>query len=280
MMSDIVVYDSGEIELKISIEHERICLRAEDIALIFDVHRPAVVKHIGNIYKTNEWQEVSTCSILEQVAKDGKKRKIKFYNLDMIIAVGYRINSKKATNFRLWATKVLKEYIHHGYTINSQKITVNRFTNLENEVKDLKKAVKNIKEDKKELQISRGVFYEGQVYDAYVLINDIFKTAKSEIVLIDNYIDDMVLTLFSKYPNLNYIIITKTTSKQLQPDIKKYQTQYNNLKIKKSNNYHDRFLIIDKTQAYHIGASLKDLGKKVFGFREIDKNILRWEDDE
>jgi hypothetical protein len=93
--------------------------QAEDIALIFDVHRPAVVKHIGNIYKTNELQEVSTCSILEQVAKDGKKRKIKFYNLDMIIAVGYRINSKKATNFRRWATKVLKEYIHHGYTINS-----------------------------------------------------------------------------------------------------------------------------------------------------------------
>jgi hypothetical protein len=144
---------------------------------------------------------------LEQVAKDGKKRKIKFYNLDMIIAVGYRINSKKATNFRRWATKVLKEYIHHGYTINSQKITVNRFTNLENEVKDLKKAVKNIKEDKKELQISRGVFYEGQAYDAYVLINDIFKTAKSEIVLIDNYIDDMVLTLFSKYPNLNSYLI-------------------------------------------------------------------------
>jgi hypothetical protein len=110
--------------------------------------------------------------------------------------------------------------------INSQKITVNRFTNLENEDKDLKKAVKNIKEDKKELQISRGVFYEGQVYDAYVLINDIFKTAKNEIALIDNYIDDMVLTLFSKYPNLNYIIITKTTSKQLQPDIKKYQARW------------------------------------------------------
>jgi hypothetical protein len=124
--NNIVVFQDGEIELKVSIEKESIWLKAEDIATLFEVNRPAIVKHIGNIYKTDELEENLTCSILEQVAKDGKKRKIKFYNLDMIISVGYRVNSKRATNFRRWATSVLKEYIFDGYAINREKITQQR----------------------------------------------------------------------------------------------------------------------------------------------------------
>ncbi len=108
------------------------------------------------------------------------------------------------------------------------------------------------------------------------MINDIFKLTKQEIVLIDNYIDDMVLTLFSKYPKLNYTIITQKPSKQSKLDIDKYNSQYNNLKLKISNRYHDRFLIVDDSQVYHMGASLKDLGKKVFAFSKIDKKMLKW----
>ena len=278
-MSDIIVYDNGEVELNISVENESTWLKTEDIALLFSVHRPAVVKHIGNIYKTEELPRHSTCSILEQVAKDGKRRKIKYYNLDMIIAVGYRVNSKKATQFRIWATKVLKEYIYNGYAINSQKITVDRFMHLEESVNSLRQEVKSLKEEKNQIQLTQGVFYKGQIYDAYVLINDILKSAKQEVVLIDNYIDDTVLTLFSKYPNLHYTIITKSISKQLKLDINKYNTQYNNLTIKLSNNYHDRFLILDHSEAYHIGASLKDLGKKIFAFSEIDREMLRLDDE-
>jgi len=278
-MSDIIVYDNGEVELNISVENGNAWLKTEDIALLFTVNRPAVVKHIGNIYKTEELQEYLSCSILEQLAKDGKRRKIKYYNLDMIIAVGYRVNSKKATQFRIWATKVLKEYIYNGYAINSQKITVDRFIHLEESVNTLKEEIKNLKEEKNKIQLTQGVFYNGQIYDAYVLINDIFKSAKQEVVLIDNYIDDTVLTLFSKYPKLSYTIITKNISKQLKLDINKYNAQYNNLKIEKSNKYHDRFLMLDNSEAYHIGASLKDLGKKVFAFSEIDRAMLRFDDE-
>ncbi len=280
MMGSIVVYENGELELKISIKENTLWLKAQDIAELFEVQRPAVVKHIGNIYKTYELQESSTCSILEQVAKDGKIRKIKYYNLDMIIAVGYRVNSKKATQFRIWATNILKEYIYNGYAINSQKITVDRFIKLENDVSNIKDEIEQIKENKEKIQLNQGVFYNGQIFDAYVLINDIFKSAKESIVLIDNYIDETILTLFSKYPKLHFTLVTKNISKKLQLDIKKYQAQYNNLKVKISNSYHDRFLIVDNKEAYHLGVSLKDLGKKVFAFSRINIDMLRLEDNE
>ena len=137
MQNQMIIYNNGELELKVSVEKETIWLRSEDIALLFDVNRPAIVKHIGNIYKTDELEEISTCSILEQVTKDGKKRKVKYYNLDMIISVGYRVNSKKATQFRKWATQILKQYITNGYVINSEKITHQRFKELEENVHNL-----------------------------------------------------------------------------------------------------------------------------------------------
>ncbi len=276
MQNQIIVYENGEIEIKVSIDsqNETIWLRTEDIALLFGVNRPAIVKHIGNIYKSNELEETLTCSILEQVTKDGKKRKVKYYNLDMIISIGYRVNSKKATKFRQWATKILKQYIINGYAINSEKITVDRFLKLENDIHDIKKEIKNIKENKNQLKLTQGIFFDGQIWDAYEFINSLFKSAKKEVILIDNYIDDSVLTIFSKYPKLNFTIITKNISKQLKLDLQKYNFQYDNLTIKISNKFHDRFLIIDDT-TYHIGASLKDLGKKVFAFSKMNIDVLK-----
>ena len=274
----IIVYENGEVEVKVSLDNknETIWLRTEDIALLFGVNRPAIVKHIGNIYKSGELEEKSTCSILEQVTKDGKKRKVKYYNLDIIISVGYRVNSVKATKFRQWATKILKQYIINGYAINSEKITVDRFLNLENDVISLKQDIQSIKKkiSNNQIELRQGIFYNGQIFDAYTFINNLFKNAKEEIILIDNYIDDSVLILFSKYSNINFTIITKKISKQLKLDIEKYNAQYNNLNIKISNKFHDRFLLIDNKEAYHIGASLKDLGKKVFAFNKIDINLL------
>jgi len=274
--NQISVYYDGEIELKISISEETIWLNANDIAALFDVQRPAIVKHIGNVYKTDELSKNTTCSILEQVAQDGKKRKLNFYNLDMIISVGYRVNSIKATKFRQWATKVLKQYITNGYTINSEKITHQRFVELENDVNIIKKKV-NIIDDlivSNHMEVKQGIFFDGQVFDAYSFINDLLRSANEEIILIDNYVDDTVLTLFSKYPSINFTIFIKSISKQLKLDVDKYNVQYKNLTIKKTNKFHDRFLILDKNEAYHIGASLKDLGKKVFGFSKIDVKLL------
>lgn len=131
--------------------------------------------------------------------------------------------------------------------------------------------------ESKKIKPTQGVFYDGQIFDAYAFVNDLLREAKKEIVLIDNYINDTVLTLFSKYPDIHFRVITKNISKQLQLDIDKYNAQYKNLQIELSSRYHDRFLLIDKTKAFHLGASLKDLGKKVFAFSRIDIRLIeKW----
>jgi len=176
-MSDIVIYEDGNLQLDLSIKDKTIWLDANDIAAVFDVNRPAIVKHIGNIYKSEELEKISTCSILEQVAKDGKKRKVNYYNLDIIISVGYRVNSKKATKFRKWSTSVLKEYISNGYAINTHKITEQRFQTLKSKVNKIDSLVIS-----NTLEIKQGIFHDGQIYDAYVFVNDLLKSAKKEVV--------------------------------------------------------------------------------------------------
>ena len=265
--SNVVVYNDGEIELKVSVNEETIWLNAEDIAYIFNVKRPAIVKHIGNIYKDGELIENVTCSILEQVAKDGKVRKINFYNLDMIISLGYRVNSKKATKFRQWATSVLKNYIQNGYTLNAHKITEQRLLSLEKDVATIKSHIQN-----HTLEIKQGIFFNGQIFDAYALLSDFIKRAKVSITLIDNYVDESILTLFSKNKSVKFTLYTGNITKQLQLDIEKYNKQYGNLEVKTTKDFHDRFLICDET-VYHFGASLKDLGKKVFAVNQMNITV-------
>jgi len=190
MQNQMIIYNNGELELKVSVDNESVWLRSEDIASLFSVKRPAIVKHIGNIYKTDELEEISTCSILEQVTKDGKKRKVKYYNLDTIISVGYRVNSIKATIFRKWATQILKQYISNGYVINSDKITHERFKELENSVSLLQNQMKLL--ENKTIKPSQGIFYDGEIFDAYKFVIDIVKSAEKEIILLDNYIDETV----------------------------------------------------------------------------------------
>lgn len=267
-ISNLVVYNDGELELKVSVNNQTVWLSADEIAYIFNVNRPAIVKHIGNIYKDEELEQNSTCSILEQVAKDGKLRKINFYNLDVIISVGYRVNSKKATKFRKWATTILKDYINDGYVINHHRITEQRLLLLENDVNVIKSKIKDNK-----LKTNQGIFYDGQIYDSYSFINDLLKLANNEVILIDNYVDDTVLTLFSKYQNINFMIYTNNISKQLKLDFEKYSKQYKNITLKTFKSSHDRFLIVDKKEIYHIGASLKDLAKKWFAFSKINLSV-------
>ena len=272
MNNEIIIYNSGEIELKVSIDNqnETVWLRQSEISKLFNKERSVITRHINKIFKDEEVDEKSNVQKIHIANSD---KPVKFYSLDVILAVGYRTNSKKAIEFRQWATKILKQYITKGYVINSEKITIDRFLNLENDVLNIKKEIKEIKDDKTQIKLTQGIFFNGEVFDAYLFINNLLRDAKKEVILIDNYIDESVLTIFSKYPNLNFKIITKTISKQLKLDIEKYNSQYKNLTIQTSNKYHDRFLIIDN-QTYHIGASLKDLGKKVFGFSKMNINIL------
>ena len=194
----------------------------------------------------------------------------------MIISVGYRVNSITATKFRQWATKVLKSYIQEGYAINGDKITNHRFKELENEVVLLKSKVENISNglESTTLKPKQGILFDGQIYDGYIFVNDLLKSAKSEVVLIDNYIDDTVFTLFSKYPNIKVKIYTQSINKQLRLDFQKYNSQYKNIELYEFKKAHDRFLILDSTEVYHIGASLKDLGKKWFAFSRFEMNGL------
>lgn len=275
----IVVYSNGELELRMSFDEETIWLTQKQIAELFEKDVRTVNDHIKAIYKEEELFENSTIRKYRIVQKEGKRevsRDVLHYNLDVVLSVGYRVNSKKATKFRQWSNRVLKDYIYNGYTINSDKITNDRFRELEHDVDILKQKVKNIDSlvVSNQIIIKQGIFYDGKTYDAYVFVNDLLKSAKKEVVIIDNYIDETVLTLLSKYKNINFTIITKSISKQLKLDVDKYNSQYSNLKIKISNDFHDRFLIVDMSKAYHIGASLKDLGKKVFAFSEINVDLI------
>ncbi|TLT01326.1 RhuM family protein [Aliarcobacter cibarius] len=271
-MSNLINYNDGEIEVAISIKEDTIWLSQKQIAELFDKDVRTVNDHIKAIYKEAELLENSTIRKFRIVQKEGDRevaRDISHYNLDMIISVGYRVNSKKATKFRQWATTILKEYITQGYAINTHKITEHRLTNLENDMQFVKSKIKN-----DELQINQGIFYNGQIYDAYAFVNDLLKSAKSEVTLCDNYIDDTIFTLCSKYPKIKFTIYTHTINKSLKLDYEKYKKQYENIELKETKEFHDRFLIIDNNEIYHLGASLKDLGNKVFAFSELNIDVL------
>ena len=277
-ISNIVVYNDGELELKVSVNEETIWLTQKQLAELFKVSKQNVSLHINNIFNEEELHKKSTVKFFLIVQKEGNReveRNIEHYNLDMIISIGYRVNSFTATKFRQWATKILKNYIQNGYVINSDKITNERFVNLENDVNILKSQMSEVKllVKNNKLESNQGIFYDGQVYDSYGFILDLIKQAKNEIILIDNYIDDTVLTLFSKIPNIKITIYTNTISKQLKLDFEKYSKQYDNITLKIFLNFHDRFLILDKKEIFHIGASLKDLGKKWFAFSKINLDI-------
>ena len=267
--SNLVIYSDGELELKISVTDETIWLTQAQLSDIFEKDQSVISRHINNIFKDNEVDEKSNMQKMHIANSD---KPVSFYSLDIVLAVGYRTNSSKAIKFRQWATSVLKNYIQNGYVINSDKITNDRFVSLENELILLKSKVENISNslENKTLKPKQGTFYDGQIFDAYVFINDLFKIALDEIILIDNYIDETVFTLFSKYPNIKIKIYTKIISKQLKLDLQKYKTQYQNIELLEFKNSHDRFLILDKKEIYHIGASLKDLGKKWFAFSKFD----------
>jgi len=271
--SDMVIYNDGELELNVSVNKDTIWLTQAQLCDIFEKDQSVISRHINNIFKDNEVDEKSNMQKMHIANSD---KPVSFYSLDIVLAVGYRTNSSKAIKFRQWATSVLKSYITNGYAINSEKITNERFVSLENEVFVLKSQMGEMKALIKNDSIkpSKGIFFDGQTYDAYVFVNDLLKSVKSEVVLIDNYIDDTVFTFFSKYPELNIKIYTQTISKQLRLDYQKYTSQYQNIELREFKNAHDRFMILDNKEVYHIGASLKDLGKKWFAFSKFEMEAL------
>ena len=266
---EIVIYQPDEItRLEVRVEGETVWLTQEQIALLFGVKRPAITKHIRNIFAIQELEEMAVCSILERTASDGKTYMTQFYNMDMILSVGYRVNSKNAVMFRRWANSVLKEVLLKGFSIN------NRFLSIENQLNEHKLLLAKHSEKidffvRTSLPPVEGIFYDGQIFDAYVFVSDLVKSAKQRIILIDNYVDESVLLLLSKRaPGVSAEIRTGRMPEQLRLDIQKHNSQYTPVTIVRTQNIHDRFLIVDDV-VYHIGASLKDLGKKLFAFSKM-----------
>ncbi|MEX0810719.1 MAG: RhuM family protein [Chitinophagales bacterium] len=275
MKNEIVLYRPNElaehIEVRLDEENETFWLTQEQVAQLFGRDRTVISKHLKNIFKEEELEEKVVCAFFAHTTKHGaikgktQNKSVKYYNLDAILSVGYRVNSKQGTQFRIWASRVLKDYLLKGYAIN------NRMNRLEDNFDSLENKVNQI-----DLQINthliptQGIFFNGQMFDAYVFAADLIKSAQKEIILIDNYVDETALNLLTKRSkNIEATIYTKNISKALRQDLEKHNSQYPPIKILSLRDSHDRFLIIDQKELYHIGASLKDLGKKWFAFSKM-----------
>jgi len=264
---EIILYHSEDsTQIEVRIEDETVWLTQAQMADLFQATKQNVSLHINNIFKENELKKVSTVKEYLTVRQEGVrtiKRKLVFFNLDVIISVGYRVKSLRGTQFRIWANNVLKEYLLKGYVLNQR---VDRI-----EKKILEHDQKFDMLIKTSLPPHEGIFYDGQIFDAYKFTADLVKSAKKSIVLIDNYVDESVLLLLSKrIKGVKATIYSSTISHQLQLDLDKFNSQYDPVEIKIFTKSHDRFLIIDSETVYHIGASLKDLAKKWFAFSRIE----------
>ncbi len=269
--NEIVLYQPDEtISLDVRLENETVWLTQSQIALLFGTQRPSVTKHLSNIYSSGELEEKDTCSILEHMGNDGKQRYVtKYYNLDAILSVGYRVNSKNAVQFRRWATSVLKDYLLKGYAFNNRMNVIEKRLN-EQDLQLERIGKKVVFFVKTSLPPVEGVFFDGEIFDAYVFVCDLVKRAKQSIVLIDNYIDETVLSLLDKRAKgVTAIVYTASVGSQLQLDIARHNAQYAPVDVRVYGKAHDRFLCIDDV-VYHVGASIKDLGKKWFAFSKME----------
>ena len=259
--------------IEVRLEDETVWLNRQQLTILFGRDVKTIGKHINNVFEDGELQKSSTVANFATVQNEGGRtieRQIEYYNLDVIISVGYRVKSKQGTQFRIWATNVLRDFLLKGYALNQ------RMNRIENNMDHLIKKVDAISlHISSHLIPNQGVFFEGQVFDAYELASRIIRSAKSHIILIDNYIDESTLThLTKKTKEVKLLLLTKTISNQLTLDVKKANEQYDHIEIKSFDKSHDRFLIIDNTEVYHLGASLKDLGKKWFAFSKMDKSSV------
>jgi hypothetical protein len=276
MKNEIVLYRPNELaeHIEVRFDENTVWLNRQQLTVLFGRDIKTIGKHIGNVFSEGELEKAATVAKFATVQKEGDRsisRNIEYYNLDVIISVGYRVKSQQGTHFRIWATKILRDYLLKGYAINTRM----------DRIEDNFEALKN-KVDEIDLQINthqiptQGVFFDGQVFDAYELTSKIIRSAKQSIVLIDNYIDENTLThLAKKNSGVKALVLTANISSQLTLDVQKANAQYGDFYVKQFSQSHDRFLVIDGGKdVYHIGASLKDLGKKWFAFSKMNKESV------
>ena len=265
---EIVIYQPDEItRLEVKVNDDTVWLTQSQMSLLFQRNQSVIARHIKNIFDEKELIRDSNMQILHNTLS--KFKPVSIYSLDVIISVGYRVKSLRGTQFRQWANKVLKDYLLNGYAIR------HRLNEFEDRIdRRMLQFDKRLDEQERKMDIlvhssqvpKRGIFYDGQIYDAYAFVSDLIRKAVNRIVLIDNYIDDTVLTLMDKRSAwVEAVIYTGKLPKQLQLDVEKHNSQYPPIEVRVFSKAHDRFLVIDD-EVYLIGASIKDLGKKWFGF--------------
>ena len=274
--AEIVIYkesDSPDFQIEVRVEDETVWLNRQQMALLFNRDVKTIGKHILNAIK-EELRSISVVAKFATTATDGKIYQVEYYNLEMIISVGYRVKSDRGIQFRIWANKIIKEYLLSGYAVNQ------RFERIEDDLFYLKKKV-----DEFDFHINtnmppkQGIFFDGQIFDAWQFVSRLIKQANLSIILIDNYLDETILALLDKRnEGVSATVYTSKISRQFEVDLQKHNLQYDPVIVKTFSKSHDRFLIIDEETIYHIGASLKDLGKKWFAFSKImldPKDLLK-----
>ena len=268
---EIILYQPDEIiKLEVHLKNETVWLSIEEMSQLFGRDISVIGKHIRNIFKEEELVKDSVWAKFAYTAVDGKTYQVDYYNLDVIISVGYRVKSKQGTRFRQWANQVLKEYILKGHAINSypHRRIEEKLSEHDRQIRDLADKVEFFV--RTSLPPVEGVFFNGQIFDAYKFAIDLIKSAQQSIVLIDNYVDETVLLMLSKRrTDVTATIYTQRIMPQMQLDLEKHNSQYPPVEVKTYRDCHDRFLLIDSQEVYHIGASMKDLGKKMFAFSRL-----------
>ena len=275
--NEIIIYQPDEeLSLDVRVEDETVWLTQSQIVELFESSKANISEHLKHIFDSGELSKEATVRKFRTVRQEGNRnvtRNIDFFNLDVIISVGYRVNTVRGIQFRQWANKVLKEYLLRGYAINQRLMQLEdridrHFSEYDRHLLQLDEKVDFFV--RSSIQPKEGIFFDGQIFDAYAFIAGLIRKARHRIVVIDNYIDDSVLVQLSKRnPGVTVDIYDGQISRQLRQDVEKHNAQYPGVTLHKYTKAHDRFLIIDE-EVYHIGHSLKDLGKKLFAFSKMD----------
>ncbi len=275
--NEIIIYQPDEtLRLDVMVEDESVWLSQAQIVELFNSSKANISEHLKHIFVSGELSKEATVRKFRIVRQEGNRsvtRNIEFFNLDVIISVGYRVNTSRGIQFRQWANKVLKDYLLRGYSINQRLIEMS--DRLDRRLLEQDGKIASIRRDvdffiKTALPPREGIFFEGQIFDAYAFVAGLIRKAKSRIVVIDSYVDESVLVQLSKRkPGVTVDIYDGKISRQLRQDVERHNVQYPGVTLHAYAKAHDRFLIIDE-EVYHIGHSLKDLGKKLLAFSKMD----------
>ena len=275
--NEIIIYQPNEsLSLDVRVEDESVWLTQSQIVELFDSSKANISEHLKHIFDSGELAKDATVRKFRTVRQEGNRsvtRNIEFFNLDVIISVGYRVNTIRGIQFRQWANKVLKEYLLRGYAVNQRLMQLEdridrHFSEYDRHLLQLDEKVNFFV--RSSLQPTEGIFFDGQIFDAYAFVADLIRKAKKRLVVIDSYVDDSVLVQLSKRNSgVTVDIYDGKISQQLRQDVARHNAQYPGVTLHAYNKAHDRFLIIDE-DVYHIGHSLKDLGKKLFAFSKME----------